>query len=194
MQLCHTAIRNIAVIDDLSAYFDFNIDTNPSVCYNYVHSKEGGGDFMADKTKKSKILNENGSFNRNAVAVINPLFRGNPYFDAEDIVQVKYEMLRAVSTGELSASEASRQFGFSRTAFYKIGKRFSEAGVEGLCHRKTGPKAPAKLTGDIMDFVSELESRRPGITNDGMVAEIRAQKGVSVHKRSLQRERSKKKR
>lgn len=142
---------------------------------------------------KVKFLKENGSFNRNASSVTSPLFKSNTYFDAKDLVQVKYEMLRAVKNNELSVSEASRQFGFSRTAYYKTEKRFMEAGVDGLCLQKTGPKSPAKVTGDVLSFASDLKTRRPDITNDEIIREIRTQRGVTIHKRSLQRERAKKK-
>jgi transposase len=142
---------------------------------------------------KLKSLVESGSFNKNASSVSSPLFMSNLYFDPHDLVQVKYEMLRSVKTSELNVSDASRQFGFSRTAYYKIEKRFSEAGVEGLCLQKTGPKSPAKVTPDIIEFVSDIREKQPDITNDKIIEEIKEQKGVSIHKRSLQRVQAKKK-
>lgn len=144
-------------------------------------------------TNKVKSLIENGSFNKNASAVSNPAFMNNPYFDPQDLVQVKYEMLRSVKSDGLNVSDASRQYGFSRTAYYKIEKRFYEAGVEGLCPQKTGPKSPAKITTDIIELATQLKTERPGITNDELVREIEARTGVSMHKRSLQRAQSKKK-
>jgi transposase len=145
---------------------------------------------------KDKIarLKENNSYNKKASEVSSPLFLTNPYFDPYDIVQVKYEMLRAVNNNELSVSDTSRQFGFSRTAYYKIESRFNADGIDGLCFRKTGPKTPAKVTEDLLDFAADLKARQPDITNDEIVEEIRQQKGVTIHKRSLQREKAKKKR
>jgi transposase len=143
--------------------------------------------------KKMKSLIDNGSFNRNAESVSNHLFKTNPYFDPQDLVQVKYEMLRSVKNEGCNVADASRQFGFSRTAYYKIEKRFHEAGVEGLCAQKTGPKSPAKITQEIVELADSLRTERPGITNDEIVAEIGAQTGVAIHKRSLQRALSKKK-
>jgi transposase len=102
-------------------------------------------------------------------------------------------MLRAVTNNEMSVTEAARQFGFSRAAYYKIEKSFSTDGVSGLCLKKTGPKAPVKATEEILRFASELKGKDPHITNDRIVDEIRKRKGVSLHKRSLQREQSKKK-
>jgi transposase len=123
-----------------------------------------------------------------------PLFRSNAHFDPYDLVQVKYEMLRAVTCDEMTITEAARQFGFSRAAYYKIEKSFDVAGVNGLFLQKTGPKAPAKATDEILRFADELKTTDPGITNDRIIEEIQNQKGISIHKRSLQRERAKKKR
>jgi len=145
-------------------------------------------------TNKVKSLIENGSFNRNASAVSNHMFRSNPYFDPQDLVQVKYEMLRSVKSDGFNVADASRQFGFSRTAYYKIEKRFHEAGVEGLCAQKTGPKSPAKITCEIVELADRLRAEHPGITNDEVTREIEAQTGITIHKRSLQRAQSKKKR
>ena len=144
-------------------------------------------------TNKTKALIENGSFNKNAESVNNLTFKSNPYFDPQDLVQVKYEMLRAVKTDGLNVSDASKQFGFSRTAYYKIERRFSNAGVDGLCTQKTGPKLPSKITSDIEEYVTQLKEDDPGITNDDIVEKIWSEKGVSIHKRSLQRVQAKKK-
>ena len=150
-----------------------------------------GGEII--NAEKIKTLKANGSFNRHADAVVAPLFRGSAHFDPHDLVQVKYEMLRAVSCSEMTITDASKQFGFSRAAYYKIEKSFVTAGVNGLVLQKTGPKAPAKATDEILQFVDGLKNTNPGITNDRIIEEIQSQKGVSLHKRSIQRERSKKK-
>ena len=148
---------------------------------------------MAIKNKIAQ-LKENNSYNKKADKVSNKLFLTNPYFDSYDIVQVKYEMLRAVKNDKLSVSGTSKQFGFSRTAYYKIEKHFNEKGIDGLCFKKTGPKAPAKVTEDLLNFAANLKSQQPNITNAEIIEEIRLQKGVTIHKRSLQREKAKKKR
>jgi transposase len=117
----------------------------------------------------------------------------NAHFDPYDLVQVKYEMLRAVMCNEMTVTEASRQFGFSRAAYYKIEKSFDASGVNGLFLQKTGPKSAVKATEEILRFADERKDKEPGITNDRIIEEIQSQKGVTLHKRSLQRERSKKK-
>ena len=144
-------------------------------------------------TEKIETLKANGSYNRHAAAVASPLFADSAHFDPHDLVQVKYEMLRAVMLNEMTVTEASRQFGFSRAAYYKVEKGFGAAGVNGLFLQKTGPKAAVKATEEILRFADGLREANPGITNDRIIEEIQAQKGITLHKRSLQRERSKKK-
>ena len=45
---------------------------------------------------KRKLLQQQGVLNPNAAQVKDPLFQSSDFFDAEDLVQVKYEMLRRV--------------------------------------------------------------------------------------------------
>jgi len=41
-------------------------------------------------------------------------FRDSEFFDPEDVVQVKYEMLRQVDIDKQPVSQAAKMFGFSR--------------------------------------------------------------------------------
>ena len=53
-----------------------------------------------------------GTLNRKPEAVLDEQFATGDFFDARDIVQVKYEMLRRVANGQ-SIAETIRAFGFS---------------------------------------------------------------------------------
>jgi hypothetical protein len=68
--------------------------------------------------------------------VLAPLFHINPFFDAHDLVQVKYEMLRAVEHDGVCVRQAVRMFGFSRTAWYQIKPQYDLAGLPGLLPRR----------------------------------------------------------
>jgi len=86
---------------------------------------------MTTKSKKH-ILESTHTLNRNADKVTDPLFDSNDFFDANDLVQVKYEMLRKVAKEDWKIAQVATVFGFSRLSFYKIQSRFEEAGLEGL--------------------------------------------------------------
>jgi transposase len=144
---------------------------------------------------KRHALTQNKTFNKNADKVIDPKFKNMAFFDPNDLLQVKYEMLRCVqndATGVLKASEA---FGFSRITFYKTEKAFKEYGISGLLPKKKGPRRAHKLTGKVMEFVNRRARQKPEIKPAKLVEEIKDRFGILVHKRSIERaiQKSKKK-
>ena len=89
---------------------------------------------------KFQNLSEKGTLNENAKVVTDELFAENGFFDPSDIVQVKYEMLRRVASGE-SVADAIRAFGFtSYHSFYKALAAFKQRGLAGLVPDRRGPR------------------------------------------------------
>lgn len=146
-------------------------------------------------TSKKRALAQSGTLNRNADKVVDPRFKNLAFFDPNDIVQVKYEMLRSAQKDGVGIIKASQAFGFSRITFYKTEKAFKENGILGLLPRKKGPRRAHKLTGKVMEFVEELLKQKPQMGSDVIREEIKKRFGTSVHKRSIERaiDRSKKK-
>lgn len=136
---------------------------------------------------KLKILKENGSFNKSANKVTDPIFQNNPFFDARDIVQVKYEMLRAVEKDGQPVIQAAKAFGFSRVSYYKTLKDFKDHGMGGILPRKRGPQKAHKLTPEIMDFINEKITQNPGIAKKELVDILKSDKGIKIHKRTLEK-------
>ena len=106
---------------------------------------------MRGRKSKPKDLTPPGTLNPNPEAVLDEQFAAGDFFDARDIVQVKYEMLRRVANGQ-SVAETIRAFGFSsRQVFYRARAAFQESGLAGLVPIKRSPKKnsspqPSKLT------------------------------------------------
>lgn len=146
-------------------------------------------------TSKKRALSQSGTLNRNAGKVIDPKFKNLAFFDPNDIVQVKYEMLRSAQKDSVGIIKASQTFGFSRITFYKTEKAFKENGISGLLPRKKGPRRAHKLTGKVMEFVGELLDQKPQMKSGVIRQKIKKRFGISVHKRSIERaiDRSKKK-
>jgi transposase len=151
----------------------------------------------ARKTNSSKkhALAQSGTLNKNADKVIDPGFRNMAFFDPNDLLQVKYEMLRSAQKDGIGVLKASKAFGFSRITFYKTEKAFKENGIAGLLPRKKGPRRAHKITGKVMDFVNELAKKKPDIKSAELAEKIKDRFGISVHKRSIERatQKSKKK-
>ena len=146
-------------------------------------------------TAKRRVLDQNNTLNKNADKVADPKFKNIAFFDPDDIVQVKYEMLRSAQKDGAGVLKASETFGFSRITFYKTGKAFNENGLAGLIPKKKGPRRAHKLSGEVMEFVRELLERKPDIRSSGIRQEIKDRFNLTVHKRSIERaiDRSKKK-
>jgi len=67
---------------------------------------------------KHQALKAAGTFNPRADQVAHPLFQQSDFFDPHDLVQLKYETLRALQADDYSIARAASEFGFSRPTIY----------------------------------------------------------------------------
>ena len=75
---------------------------------------------------KLVALRRHHALNPRPEAVTDPAFvTGDPFFDARDLVQVKYEMLRRARRDGQPVGRAATAFGFSRPSFYQAQALFS---------------------------------------------------------------------
>ncbi len=120
--------------------------------------------------------------------VIDPLFRDSAFFDPNDLVQVKYEMLRSVQKEGRAVVEDAQAFGLSRPVFYVTQAVFQREGLPGLLPRKRGPKRPHKLNDEAMTVLLEAIQAAGRIPKGEELATFLAQRrGVEVHPRSILR-------
>ena len=70
---------------------------------------------------KLDTLRRQGTCNPHPETVTHSLFQGkdSDFFDARDLLQVKYEMLRSVDADKDTVTQAAAAFGFSRPSFYQ---------------------------------------------------------------------------
>jgi len=141
----------------------------------------------SQKTKRS-FLRQQGTLNPRPEAVRHESFQDSQFFDPQDLVQVKYEMLRQVEVDKQPVSQAAMTFGFSRPSFYQAQAGFQETGLAGLLPHKRGPRSGHKLTNEIMQFVAQLQVAEPGVSSPQLAERIAQRFGVSVHPRSIDRQ------
>ena len=135
-----------------------------------------------DHPQKRQTLRRHGTLNPHPEAVAHPLFHDSDFFDPDDLLQVKYEMLRQVSI-----SESAQAFGLSRPSFYQAQSAFQQDGVFGLLPHKRGPQGGHKLTAEVMEFVSQRQSADPSLTTEKLAKAIQRRFRIQVHPRSIQR-------
>lgn len=120
--------------------------------------------------------------------VSDPLFQeGVPFFDARDVVQVKYEMLRRVQQDRHAVADAARTFGLSRPVFYQARKAFERGGLPALQRARPGPRRRHKLTPKILAFLQQARTEHPGLGARRLAREVQARFDLRVHPRSIER-------
>jgi transposase len=142
---------------------------------------------MTEKDAKLRMLQQQGTLNPRQKAVRDELFLQDEFFDARDVVQVKYEMLRRVQAEARSVTEAAASFGFSRPSFYQALSAFEQDGLAGLVPHKRGPKQAHKLTNEVFAFINEVRQKEPSIRMPALATRIEERFGMKVHPRSIER-------
>ncbi len=144
---------------------------------------------MSDTAKRSKrdSLKRHGILNPHPGRVTDPLFQAGEFFDADDVVQVKYEMLRRVRIDKEPVSQSAWAFGFSRPTYYQAEADFQRDGLFGLLPEKRGPRRGHKLTPEVLEFAGHLRSSDASLRSLDLVAAIQKRFGITAHPRSLER-------
>lgn len=144
---------------------------------------------MARRARDGKVeeLARSRTLNPRPEAVVDEEFRSSEFFDARDLVQVKYEMVRRVETEGSSVSAAAGAFGFSRQSYYAAAAALAEGGLAGLVPAKPGPRRAHKLTDEVLEHLAGLREADPGLRPADLVEVAAARFGVRVHPRSVER-------
>ena len=125
------------------------------------------------------------------------MFGAHEFFDARDLVQVKYEMLRRVEIDAQPVTPTAAAFRFSRPSFYQAQRAFQQRGLAGLLPKKRGPHGGHKLTAEIVTFLQQAQRARMRHSGRSIwPSHVADRFAVTVHPRSIERalERQEKKR
>lgn len=142
---------------------------------------------MKKNDDKTKSLRQRGCLNPNPDQVTDELFDSSEFFDPQDLVQVKYEMLRRVRTAQRTVSRAAADFGFSRPSFYEAQRQLDQHGLVGLVPKKRGPRAGHKLTPEIVDALEQARVEDPSLGSEDLVRLVQARFEKEVHPRTIER-------
>jgi transposase len=137
---------------------------------------------------KETALRSHHALNSRAENVSDPAFvSGDPFFDARDLVQVKYEMLRRARKDGSTVSEAAAAFGFSRPSFYEAEVAYESGGLPGLLPKRPGPRRAHKLSQSVVARLEEARTAEPSLTSSDLAGLARTEFGLQVHPRSVER-------
>lgn len=136
---------------------------------------------------KVRALREARCLNPHPEQVRDEAFVAEEFFDARDVVQVKYEMVRRVQVDGASVTAAAAAFGYSRPSYYQAAAALAESGLEGLVAAKPGPRRAHKLTEMILAWAQDQLVADPALRPAALVEPIATEFGVRVHPRSIER-------
>jgi transposase len=138
---------------------------------------------------KIETLRQRASLNPHPDRVSDPLFTaaGATFFDARDLVQVKYEMVRRVCVDGHPAGRTAAAFGVSRPSFYQAQSALERGGIGALVPKKPGPRRAHKLNADVVAFLRQERSSDPSMRSHELARRVRERFGRKVHPRSVER-------
>src|SRR5690349_17560936 len=108
---------------------------------------------------KVEALRQARTLNPRPESVVDAEFHAAEFFDARDLLQVKYELVRRVHAD----------------------------GLPGLVPAKPGPRRAHKLTDEVLDHAEALRAADPSLRTADLVPAIADRFGVRVHPRSIER-------
>jgi transposase len=136
---------------------------------------------------KLEALRRQASLNPHPDKVSDPLFAHADFFDARDLVQVKYEMVRRVLVDGQPVSDTATAFGFSRPTFYQAQAALESGGLAGLLPKKRGPRGAHKLSSEVVGFLRRELSEDPSLRSPELARRVQCRFGSKVHPRSVER-------
>jgi transposase len=139
-------------------------------------------------TQKRRALQAQGALNSTPEKVRADPFRTHPeFFDADDRLQVRSELLRGPAKGEMSVVEACRLFGVSRQTFYTLKRALDARGLAGLAEGKRGRKGPLKASLEIVTFVRDAKEKDSALSGSELASRVKEHFGVQLHRRTVER-------
>jgi transposase len=136
---------------------------------------------------KEAALAETRTLNPRPDAVRDEQFASSEFFDARDVVQVKYEMVRRVRVDGAPVTQTAAAFGFSRPSYYEAAAVVDRDGLGGLVPAKPGPRRAHKLTDEVIAHAQRLRAADPGLGSAQLAAAIAEEFAITVHPRSVER-------
>jgi transposase len=142
----------------------------------------------SEKRGRRAHLEQAGLLNPKPERVRDVLFLSHPeFFDAHDLLQVRYELLRAHLVDDGQIVGLCDRYGVSRQTFYNLLAKFIEHGSGGLIPRKPGPKGASKVTSEVLKFAVRRLEKDADLSGGILASEIEDRFATTLHPRTTER-------
>jgi len=175
--------------DQFLKYIDIThiLDLTSSIVLHIIIMTLMNKNIPSDSDSKKVALRSAGALHPNPNAIRDEAFVQGDFFDPNDLVQVKYEMLRRHREEKKTVAEVARAFGTSRQAFYSAKALFDSQGIPGLIPKRRGPRGAHKCTEDVLDFAEQWKDEHPAEGTVRLSEAIEQHFGIRINPRSIDR-------
>lgn len=135
---------------------------------------------------KAERLRATHTYNEHADRVTDELFMSSEFFDPRDLLQVRYEIVRAVALGESPESVAVR-FGVSGITVRRYVIRMREGGLMALLPSPRGPSGPRALGAEGENFVDAYIADHPRASGREVHEALEKALELGVSQRTVER-------
>ena len=135
---------------------------------------------------KVEHLRATHTYNEQHDKVTDELFANSELFDPRDLLQVRYEIVRAVGRGE-SPEKVAARFGVSGMTARRYAGRMGEGGLSALLPARKGPGGPRALGAAGEEFVDAYVEGHPGASGREVHEALEAALAPGVSQRTVER-------
>ena len=176
-------VVNLLKYIDITHIFDL---TSSTILYIFIMTLMDKN-IPSDSDSKKAALRSAGALHPNPNAIRDEAFVQGDFFDPNDLVQVKYEMLRRHREEQKTVAEVARAFGTSRQAFYSAKALFDSQGIPGLIPKRRGPRGAHKCTEEVLNFAEQWKDGHPDEGTVRLSEAIELHFGIRINPRSIDR-------
>src|SRR3990172_9600401 len=148
-----------------------------------LHYRCPGDSLAKPKLPDPKLvaLRQHGCLNPRPQRVADQPFTSSDFFDAGDLVQVKYEMVRRARIDGGPVSRSATALGLSRPSFFLAQAALERGGLAALVPQKRGPRRSHKLSTEVVDFLQLELSEDPSLDASGLARRVEERFGRKLH-------------
>ncbi len=140
---------------------------------------------------KLKRLRASGTLNSRPESVTDSLFANSSFFDPNDLLQVRYEMIRS-HTKDTTLKETADRYGMSIPTCVRLKRDYREGGLQALIPRRRGPRGPRKITPMVVAFAHTYLEQHGDTSIRKLAERVGEHFQISIHFSALYRALSKK--
>lgn len=136
---------------------------------------------------KEERLRDSGTYNSRHAKVSDPDFEKYDTLDPRDLLQVRYEIVRAIDIGGEPAADVAGRFGVSVVSARRYVRSMRDGGIAALVPKKRGPRGPHALGEEGEAFVEKYLEAHPSASAGEVHGALEGELSTGASRRTVER-------